>query len=150
MFWTIPSTTNYEALQFWPGTGRRVLELPTNKRSGSDEWYSTVLTACRMGNLSEIDYAFLHGCSRNLKHPTSPIISEIKRQRYPWGIEHTWSRGRNTMTSPQIFSFAFFKEMTAGASRAQYASLASGSVSNALPGLGALRRAVERRDPPPS
>ena len=81
MFWTIPSITNYEALQFWPGTGRRVLELPTNKRSGSDEWYSNVLTACRLGKLSEIDYAFLHGCSWN-RLKSDPQNNFVREEEY--------------------------------------------------------------------
>ena len=39
----------------------RVLELSQNIRSGEDVWFSNVLDECRIGNLSDANYNFLHG-----------------------------------------------------------------------------------------
>ena len=57
-----------DALQEWTH-GVRVLELTVNVRSGADTWFSDVLAACRLGNMLEDDYNFLHG------FPTTTKIS---------------------------------------------------------------------------
>ena len=41
--------------------GKRMLHLTRNELSGADHWFSSVLSACRVGNLTENDYNFLHG-----------------------------------------------------------------------------------------
>ena len=44
-FWTRPTARHPNSLQTWGETTSRVLELPANKRSGADKWYSDVLDA---------------------------------------------------------------------------------------------------------
>lgn len=63
-FWMQQASTGIYPLQEWPGFDEnppRVLELLVNKRSGKDTWFSAVLDACRLGNLSLENYCFLHG-----------------------------------------------------------------------------------------
>ena len=57
MFWNSELS---DALQPWHNN-ERVLHLSTNIRSGGDKWFSDVLNACRLGNLQEDDFNFLHG-----------------------------------------------------------------------------------------
>ena len=57
MFWRQADETG---LMPWTD-GKRILHLSRNERSGSDQWFSRVLNACREGNLQEDDYNFLHG-----------------------------------------------------------------------------------------
>ena len=54
-----------QSLQPWSHSGQRVLHLSVNKRSGEDTWYSSVLDACRLGDLSDTQYCFLHGFPTN-------------------------------------------------------------------------------------
>ena len=51
-------------LQAW-NEKARVLELSQNIRSGDDKWFSDVLDQCRLGQLSEQNYNFLHGLPAN-------------------------------------------------------------------------------------
>jgi len=50
---------------FWTKGAESVRQPPTeltiNHRSGSDVWYSSVIEQCRIGDLEEDDYNFLHG-----------------------------------------------------------------------------------------
>ena len=57
MFW---DASYIHSLQPWEN-GKRVLHLSENLRSGSDEWFSTLLDQCRVGALDETNYNFLHG-----------------------------------------------------------------------------------------
>ena len=61
MFWQRegPRRDNLH-LQEWTGK-HRVWELSENLRSGEDVWFSEVLDQCRVGQLSEENYNFLHG-----------------------------------------------------------------------------------------
>ena len=63
MFWYSPQKDegrdNFH-VQPWHGECR-IWELSQNIRSGADEWLSTVLDECRMGDLKEENYNFLHG-----------------------------------------------------------------------------------------
>ena len=63
MFWR---PAHSRALQVWPISGHRMVNLIVNKRSGADSWYSEVLDACRLGCLSQTQYAFLHGLPTNV------------------------------------------------------------------------------------
>ena len=59
-FWRNDSIVE-SPLQSWSGDTSRVMSLTQNRRSGADEWFSYILTCCRMGNLSNTQYNFLHG-----------------------------------------------------------------------------------------
>ena len=62
MFWrrALPEDEHNDHLQSWHGHSR-VWELSQNLRSGEDEWFSEVLDQCRVGDLKEENYNFLHG-----------------------------------------------------------------------------------------
>ena len=49
------------SLQTWADTNQRILHLDVNKRSGNDGWFSALLDACRLGEMSDSDYNHLHG-----------------------------------------------------------------------------------------
>ena len=61
MFWLREGALrNNWHLQEWSGK-HRVWELSENICSGEDVWFSQVLDQCRLGQLSEQNYNFLHG-----------------------------------------------------------------------------------------
>ena len=79
-FWPCFDDANdYDALQVWAEhfceTGCRVMDLNVNHRSGSDIWYSDLLTSCRQGDMSLSDWQFLHGL------PTNECGSWLVRQK---------------------------------------------------------------------
>ena len=51
------------------------MDLNVNHRSGSDVWYSDLLSSCREGNMSLSDWQFLHGL------PTNECGSWLVRQK---------------------------------------------------------------------
>ena len=61
-FWLKEETPGVYPLQSWNNDDKhRVMHLDVNKRSGGDEWFSSVLDACRLGELDDEDYCFLYG-----------------------------------------------------------------------------------------
>ena len=77
MFWrrALHEDEHNDHLQSWHDHNR-VWELSQNLRSGEDEWFSEVLDQCRVGDLKEENYNFLHGL--------------------PTGVpSHVWYRWRN-------------------------------------------------------
>ena len=65
MFWRPGGNCGLKA---W-SHGLHVEHLNQNIRSGMDQWFSAVLNHCRLGDLQEDDYNFLHG------YPTKAKIS---------------------------------------------------------------------------
>ena len=62
MFWRRARQEDEHNDHLQPWRGRcRVWELSQNLRSGEDQWFSEVLDQCRVGNLEEDNYNFLHG-----------------------------------------------------------------------------------------
>ena len=65
-FWScFDDAHDHNALQKWSETNCQthcwVMDLQVNHRSGGDIWYNDLLTSCREGNMSMMDWQFLHG-----------------------------------------------------------------------------------------
>ena len=59
MFWKADYP---DAVQVWNDDSKsRVIDLTVNVRSGADKWFSDLLASCRLGEMCEDDYNFLHG-----------------------------------------------------------------------------------------
>ena len=87
------------SLQPWHDN-QRMLHLDVNERSGADAWFSSVLDACREGELSEDDYNFLHGYPTekavdfwfHLRHANNGRHSEPRCYYVPYHIHEHWDR----------------------------------------------------------
>jgi hypothetical protein len=103
-------------LQMWSepvcDIGCKVMDLEVNYRSGGDECYSDVLTACREGNLDEADWQFLHGA------PTLCCGSWMSRQgRSICGQQHCTGFKENTKSLRETGMEAWIGEIRQGGNK---------------------------------
>ena len=98
MFWR----RSEQSLQAWTANEARILHLKENQRSGADMWFSEILNACRLGQLSDEDYNFLHGfptraCGSHLSGTQSSSCA--RQQNCPFNSSNRMSKFDDQLTA---------------------------------------------------